>query len=146
MPSKFRLKGFQRLSEAIDDSLGHLERKTLDEVRLSGETSVRQIWEKMGGATAYTTIMTTLDRLYRKGLLNRRTAGRAFVYSAKYTVAEMERGVAQDVIGNLLDTNRGSVEPVLACIVDTVSERDRELLDDLERLVREKRIELDARK
>ncbi|MEO7539946.1 MAG: BlaI/MecI/CopY family transcriptional regulator [Pyrinomonadaceae bacterium] len=146
MPSKFRLKGFQRISEAIDDSLGQLERKTLGEVRLSGETSVRQIWEKMGGATAYTTIMTTLDRLYRKGLLNRRTVGRAFLYSAKYTVAEMERGVAQDVIGNLLDTNRGSVEPVLACIVDTVSERDRELLDDLERLVREKRIELDARK
>ena len=146
MPTKFRLKGFQRISEAIDDSLGQLERKTLDDVRQFGETSVRQIWDKTGRSIAYTTIMTTLDRLYRKGLLNRRMVGRAFVYTAKYSVEEMERGVAEDVIGNLLDTNRGSVEPVLACIVDTVSERDRMLLDDLERLVQEKRRELDARK
>ena len=146
MPTKFRLKGFQRISEAIDDSLGQLERKTLDDVRQFGETSVRQIWDKTDRSIACTTIMTTLDRLYRKGLLNRRMVGRAFVYTAKYSVEEMERGVAEDVIGNLLDTTRGSVEPVLACIVDTVSERDRMLLDDLERLVQEKRRELDARK
>ena len=146
MPTKFRLKGFQRISEAIDDSLGQLERKTLDDVRQFGETSVRQIWDKTDRSIAYTTIMTTLDRLYRKGLLNRRMVGRAFVYTAKYSVEEMERGVAEDVIGNLLDTTRGSVEQVLACIVDTVSERDRMLLDDLERLVQEKRRELDARK
>jgi hypothetical protein len=31
------------------------------------------------------------------------------------------------------------VEPVLACIVDTISERDRELLDELDRLVQEKK-------
>lgn len=146
MPSKFRLKGFQRLSEAIDDSLGQLERRTLDEVRLSGETTVRQIWQTMDGTIAYTTIMTTLDRLYRKGLLNRRTSGRAFVYSAKYTVEEMERGVVEDVIVKLLDSNTGSAEPVLSCIVDAVSERDRQLLDDLERLVKKKRLELDGPK
>ena len=35
-----------------------------------------------------------------------------------------------------------AVEPVLACIVDTISERDRELLDELDRLVQEKKKEL----
>jgi predicted transcriptional regulator len=144
MPSKFRLKGFQRLSEAIDDSLGQLERRTLDEVRRNGETTVRQIFKTMDGTIAYTTIMTTLDRLYRKGVLNRRTSGRAYVYWAKYTVEEMERGVAEDVIVNLLDSRAGSAEPVLSCIVDAVSERDRQLLDDLERLVQQKRRELDG--
>jgi predicted transcriptional regulator len=100
----------------------------------------------MGESTAYTTIMTTLDRLYRKGLLNRRKEGRAFYYSAKFSAGEIERGVAEDVIGSLLDTNTGPVEPVLACIVDAVSDRDRQFLDDLERLVREKRDELANRR
>jgi predicted transcriptional regulator len=147
MPSPiFRLRGYQRISDAVVDSLGRLERQVLSEVRRTGETSVRQVVDSLGQVTAYTTIMTTLDRLYRKGLLERRKEGRAFLYSAKFSAGELERGVAGDVIGNLLDSNTGSVEPVLACIVDAVSDRDRQFLDDLERLVREKRDELEARR
>ena len=146
MPSKFRLRGFQRLSDAIDSSLGKLERQCLAEVRLQGDTSVRQVYETLGGAIAYTTLMTTMDRLYRKGLLERTSLGRAFVYSAKYSVEEMERSVVEDMIGSLLETNTGAAEPLLACIVDAVSERDRQLLDELERLVREKREGLKERK
>src|SRR5580765_2981277 len=110
----FRLRGFQRISEAVVDSLGKLEQQTLAEVRRLGETSVRQVYQTMDESTAYTTIMTTLDRLYRKGLLNRRKEGRAFLYSAKFSVGELEIGVAEDVISSLLDTNTGPVEPVLA--------------------------------
>jgi hypothetical protein len=55
----------------------------------------------------------------------------------------MEQGVAKDVIEGLLGSDSAAgVEPVLACIVDAVSERDRELLDELDRLVKEKRREL----
>jgi hypothetical protein len=39
-------------------------------------------------------------------------------------------GVAQD---------RRAIEPLLSCFLDAVSERDRLLLDDLERLLKEKR-------
>ena len=143
---KFRLRGNRRLSDAVMASLGKLEHQAMGEIRLREEASVRQIWETMGGSIAYTTLMTTLDRLYKKGLLKRRKAGRAFLYSAKFSVGEMERSVAGEVIGTLLDNNIGPAEPVLACIVNAVSDRDRMLLDDLERLVREKRREMDARK
>lgn len=147
MPTpRFRLRGFRRLSDAVADSLGSLERQMLAQVRAKGEISVRQIWENSGETIAYTTIMTTLDRLYKKGLLNRRKVSRAFLYSAKYSAGEMERGIAGDVITDLLDTNIGPVEPILACIVDAVSDRDRQYLDELERLVSEKRRELEAAK
>ena len=147
MPTpNFRLRGFRRLSDAVIDSLGTLERQMFAEVRAHGEISVREVWEMLDETVAYTTIMTTLDRLYKKGLLSRRKVGRAFLYSAKYSVAEMERGVAKDVISNLLETSTGRVEPVLACIVDAVSDRDRMFLDELERLVREKRRDLEAGK
>ena len=144
--SKFRLHGSRRLSDAVIDSLGTLERQMLAEIRQNGETSVRQIWEDGGEKMAYTTIMTTLDRLYKKGLLNRRKVSRAFYYSAKYSMAEMEHGVAQDVITSLLETSMDRVEPVLACIVDAVSDHDRQYLDELERLVHEKRRELEDQK
>ena len=42
----------------------------------------------------------------------------------------------------MLGQGADGVEPVLACIVDTISERDRELLDELDRLVQEKKREL----
>lgn len=143
---KFRLRGSRPLSEAVIDSLGELERKMMAEIRKAGELSVRKVWEDDGKRMAYTTIMTTLDRLYKKGLLDRRKVSRAFVYKAKYSAAEMEQSVAEQVINTLLETSIDRVEPVLACIVDAVSERDRQYLDELERLVHEKRRELEAKK
>ncbi len=137
------LRGFIRPSEAIIASLGKLERETMNEVWKQKEVSVRVVETAFDERVAYTTIMTTLDRLYKKGLLKRRKEGRAFLYSPRYTPEELERGVTEDVISSLLDAGTERVEPVLACIVDTVSEHDRVLLDDLERLVREKRRSLE---
>ena len=143
--SKFRLRGFRRLSDAVIDSLGDLERKTLDQVRRLGETNVSTVCNNLERSYAYTTVMTTLDRLYKKGLLDRRKDGRAYLYSPKYSLEEMERGIAEDMVDSLLASGIGRVEPVLACIVDSVSERDRELLDELERLVKEKKAELNKK-
>jgi len=128
------------------DSLGDLERKTMDEVRRQGKVNVSRVISALDGSYAYTTVMTTLDRLYKKGLLDRKKEGRAYYYSAKYSREEMERSMAADVIDTLLHNSIGRVEPVLACIVDSVSERDLQLLDELERLVKEKRLELEKGK
>ena len=88
--------------------------------------------------------MTTLDRLYKKGLLARAKEGRAYLYSPRVTREEFERGVAEDVLGGLLDRTADGAEPLLACIVEAVSERDRALLDELQRLVEEKKRGLHA--
>lgn len=137
------MRGFRRLSDAVVDSLGELELKVLEEVRRSGESNVGSVCEGLDRSYAYTTVMTTLDRLYKKGLLTRTKSGRAFYYKAKHSAEELERGLTEDVMSTLLDVNPSRVTPVLACIVDSVSERDRELLDELERLVKEKRLELE---
>lgn len=139
---KFTLRGSRRPAEALMASLGKLERETMDHVWRLQEVSVRDVLAAVDGSLAYTTVMTTLDRLYKKGILDRRRSGRAFLYSPRFSPEELERGMAEDVIGSLLDTASGRVEPVLACIVDAMCERDTELLDELDRLVQEKRIEL----
>ena len=139
---RFLLRGFRRPSELASLALGHLERQVLEEIWRGGETSVRDIVITFNEKVAYTTVMTTLDRLYKKRLLSRRKDGRAFLYSPLVTRAEFEQGIAEDVIDGLLGGGTSGVEPVLACIVDAVSEHDRELLDELDRLIKEKRAEL----
>src|SRR6185369_17814514 len=91
---------------------------------------------------AYTTLMTTLDRLFKKNLLERRKDGRAFLYAPLVSPDTFDQGIKEDVIDGLLGHGADGVEQVLACIVDTISERDRELLDELDRLVQEKKKEL----
>ena len=142
---KFTIRGFKAPREAMLASLGTLERKTLEEVWRRKETNVREVVAALGDNFAYTTIMTTLDRLYKKGYLDRKKAGRAFSYTPRMSLEELRVGIAGDVIVGLIDGATKNVEPVLACIVDAVSDRDRELLDELERLVKEKKASLDNR-
>ena len=142
---RFLLRGFRRPAEVASLALGKLEREVLEQAWQRGEVSVRDIYRVFEERIAYTTLMTTLDRLYKKQILARRKDGRAFLYSAAFSREEFEHGIREDVIDGLFDTSAGTIQPILACIVDTVSQRDRELLDELDRLVKEKKRELQRR-
>ena len=139
---RFLLRGFRRPREVASLALGKLERQVLDRAWQRGEVTVRDIYIAFDEKVAYTTLMTTLDRLYKKQLLDRRKDGRAFLYAPAVTREEFEHGIREDVIDGLLGSGAEGIEPILACIVDTLSERDRESLDELARLVREKKREL----
>lgn len=138
----FTLRGFRRPREAVASALGRLEREVMNITWQRGEITVRDVFQAFKERVAYTTLMTTLHRLYKKGVVDRRKRGRAFLYSPRVSPMEFEQGVAKDLIEGLIDRSVDRVEPLLACIVDTVSERDRALLDALDRLVREKKQEL----
>jgi len=122
--------------------LGAVERETLEKIWSLGEVSVHDMVEAFGDKLAYTTVMTTLDRLFKKGFLTRRKVSRAYHYAAKNSRAEMELGIARSLIANVMDSTSRNAQPVLAFLVDIVSEHDRDLLDDLDRLIQEKRKEM----
>jgi len=140
--SRFLLRGFRRPREIACFALGKLERQVLEEIWRLGEVTVRDVYRAFDERIAYTTLMTTLDRLFKKNLLARRKDGRAFLYAALVSQEDLDRGIKEDVVDGLLGQGADGVEPILACIVDTLSERDRELLDELERLVQEKKREM----
>jgi len=108
------------------------------------EVTVRDCCQQLGSGIAYATVMTTMDRLFKKGLLARRKAGRAFVYRASATRHEMEGAVASELVQSLLQRDGSEPLPILSFLVDAVSDRDRALLGELERLVREKRLALES--
>jgi predicted transcriptional regulator len=139
---EFTLRGFKKAREAIISEFGELEREVMRLAWRDGEVSVREVLHALGDDRAYTTVMTTLDRLFRKGLVTRRKSGRAFLYSPRVTREEFERGLAEDVLDGLFSRTAGEAEPLLACIVEAVGEHDREWLDELDRLVKLKKQEL----
>lgn len=136
---KFTLRGFKRPREAVNLALGALEREVMEEIWKRGEASVREIHTAFGNRAAYTTLMTTLNRLHKKKLLNRRKEGLAFFYAPSISREEFEQTIAREVIAGLLGRD---AEPVLACIVEAVSERDDSLLAELDRLIKQKRRKL----
>jgi len=121
--------------------LGPLEQELLSALWMRGSATVREMLDAGGINLAYTTVMTTLDRLYKKQLLNRIFEGRAFRYSPRYTQEELEKAAVGETIRQLLGSREAAALP-LSYLVEAVSEHDAGLLDDLQRLLDEKRREL----
>ncbi|HSM86527.1 MAG TPA: BlaI/MecI/CopY family transcriptional regulator [Candidatus Limnocylindrales bacterium] len=120
------------------ERLGSLETEVMDRLWARGELSVRELHEEVAGRLAYTTIMTTLDRLYKKGLLQRRKQGRAFHYSPAMTEQQYREQLTEHIFGIVLHDGKNS-NAVLSRFVDAVSDTDRQMLDRLEELVKAKR-------
>lgn len=127
-------------------ALGHLEVTVMDILWARGESSVRDVIQSLGRPLAYTTVMTTLDRLYKKGLLSRRKSERAFHYSPRWSRQEWEHKRAGDLVARFLAGPKSSGELLISCLVEAVGRQDEALLDELERKIRMKRRELSRRK
>jgi predicted transcriptional regulator len=126
----------RRKSPGLAAVFGALELRVLEALWRRGTGTVRDLCDDFPAA-AYTTLMTTMERLHKKGVLHREKSGRAFIYQPVSTRAELESGLITRAIQPLLSSD--SARPVLSCFVDEVSRHDERLLDELERLVQEKR-------
>src|SRR5579862_1726558 len=121
--------------------LGPLERKLLEEVWSRQSVTVRELVAGGKIRLAYTTVMTTLDRLYKKGLLDRAAEGKAFRYSCRCAPKEVPQLAAVTNMQRWIAT--GDVSSLhLSCFVEAIGEHDARLLDELRALVENKRREL----
>ncbi len=126
-------------------ALGTLELELMEILWASGESSVRDVVPRLSRPLAYTTVMTTLDRLFKKGLLDRRKSDRAFVYSPHLSRQEWERERAGSLVTGFLAGPHLSRQLLLSCLLDAVGEHDAKLLDELEKKIRSRRKELSRR-
>ncbi len=126
-------------------ALGHLEIRVMEIVWAHGESNVRDVIQRLARPLAYTTVMTTLDRLFKKGLLERRKAERAFFYAPRLSQREWEQQRADELVAGFLAGPERAGELLISCLVEAVGEHDEELLNELERKIKLKREELDRR-
>ena len=103
---------------------GELEAAVLAVLQAAGSPlSPGEVRDRLGGDLAYTTVVTILSRLHGKGVLDRRKAGRAFLYAP---VAD-EPGLAARRMAQMLDAEPDR-EAVLARFVSGLSDADEHLL------------------
>src|SRR5262249_564737 len=124
--------------------LGPLEKRVLDVLWLRPEPICVRDLQPAFSKMAYTTLMTTLDRLYRKGLLERTKRGRAFFYHPKMPRPGFESKMVADALTKAIAGGL-SLRSLLVSLVDTVADRDHRLLEELDRLVRARLAEAEPR-
>jgi predicted transcriptional regulator len=119
--------------------LGRLESQVMDCLWRSDEAlSVRDVSQRLNGPWAYTTLMTTLDRLFKKGLLTREPKSRAFVYRARLTRADLGVRALRTAVSDI-EAGAPNRDLAIAALVDAIESHDPGWLDSLDRLVKEKK-------
>ncbi len=128
-----------RRAHDLENLFGTLETRVLDALwKQFSPQSVRDLHPQFPGV-AYTTLMTTLDRLHRKGVLDREKSGRAYVYRTRQTREGLLSGLAGEALEAVFGARATELKPILSFFVETVSREDHESLAALEKLVVERR-------
>ena len=144
MPLTLQLRHQKNAAEALRTGgsvLGPLETRLLELLWAQRRPATVRHIRRALPELAYTTIMTTLDRLYRKGLLLRDKDGRAFAYAPRCTRAELLSELISGHVADLLGAaEEGTV--LLSTLVRTVGRTDAALLDELDALVQAERLKL----
>src|SRR5579875_1430515 len=122
--------------------LGHLETSIMEILWRDGELNVRDVVARLDRPLAYTTVMTTLDRLFKKKFLERRKRDRAFAYCPRITREEWQNKMPATGSGLWLAARSGLSSLLMSSLVDAFGQHDAKLLDELERRIQNKRAEL----
>ena len=135
---KIALRGFRPGARGAGHVLGELESAVMEILWFEAAQTVNDVEERLRDkrSIAHTTVLTTLDRMYRKGYLTREKQAKAFVYSPSYTRSEFGRTMTQEVLGALIGH---STETAVSTFVDLIG-NDPSALDQLEAKIREKRL------
>ncbi|MDW8033332.1 MAG: BlaI/MecI/CopY family transcriptional regulator [Nitrososphaerota archaeon] len=119
--------------------LGPLEANVIEILWSSKKPlTVREVYEKLRQERkiAYTTIMTTMDRLYDKGLLDRRAekgrGGVFYIYWPKFEKNSFKKSVVHEVLNSLIE-NFGEI--VASYFVERIPFDDQELKKKFERIL-----------
>ncbi len=91
----------------VPPRLHELEALVMEEVWRLESATVREVMEALNeGASksrAYTTVMTIMDRLHRKGLLDRRSERNTYIYTPRLSRDEYADARAQTEVGALVE-------------------------------------------
>ncbi|CAN5238393.1 BlaI/MecI/CopY family transcriptional regulator [soil metagenome] len=129
------IRRFDLDAQGLARVVGELEARILEVVWARGTVTVREVTEALGPSSHHKTIMTIMNRMVEKGLLNRQALGqgRTFTYNAASDRETFMSQVVSRVIAGLM-TDFG--QPTMAHFVEGIGS---EQLAELEALIQRKR-------
>lgn len=118
--------------------LGALELNVLEYIWHRGRGDAKGIHQDLHGRRriALSTVQSTLDRLFRKGLLARSKVSHAYIYKSAVTREALIADMIRDIITNLAG---GSLEPAVSGFIDLADGTDEETLEMLEQMIAQRR-------
>ena len=124
-------------------ALGRLEIAVLDRLWDAGQSDVSSMHEAVGvpRGLVRNTIQSTLERLVRKGLAERSKAGRAYAYRARVTRAQWLSAALAELTRRI-----PGVDPplLMSSFVEFAERAGNDTLEELELLVRRRRLEIES--
>ncbi len=121
------------------DHFGELQRAVIEVVWELGEASVRQVWKRLcrKKELAYTTILTSMQRLERAGWLKHRVEGKKNVYLPTRTRAQAGAKSVRKFVQGMFN---GNALLLFRQLVEQGELSDEEL-QELQKLINKKRKE-----
>jgi predicted transcriptional regulator len=128
-------------SNVMSHSLGELELLVLEVLWKTPHLDARSVSEKLPpeNIPSLSTVQSTLERLYKKNLVDRLKHRHAYTYFASVSRPSLLARLMSDVIHLLHD---GKMETILSSFVNVAADLDEGSLNDLEALIRKKRAEI----
>jgi len=103
-----------------------------------GNSTVREVYEELlrGRKIAYTTVMTMMGTLEKKGRLRKSEQGRAYVYTPVEPETKVVGSMVQEFVKRVFN---GSAKPLLVHLVESM-DADGEQLEEIRSLLKEKKL------
>jgi len=123
-------------------ALGSLEKEIMDILWSSEDESVREVYLRLKKTrtVAYTTVMTIMMRLSKKGYLKRKKQGNAYIYTAKKTKSQAVKDLVKYAFKNLTEEFGEVALAAFADEVDSISVKKKQKLSSrLKKQINEKR-------
>ncbi len=133
---KIRFGSFRPGESGARKGLGDLESDIMELIWLRDLSTVREVhgFLEQKRPIAYTTVMTVMGRLADKGILLRERDGKQYLYRPAISKDEFNESMFNSLLSDLGDNKVA----LLSYFVENVT-TDKETLDELERLIKEKR-------
>lgn len=131
------ITSFRPSGKELSKLFGELEAKVMDILWKEGEATARVVFERVrdeGRRLSYSTIKTVLERLAKKGILEKELQARAYVYRSRFGREEFTRSAVRQIIDSLLAS---FADPVVSCFVDSLSSNHPERVARLLQMIEE---------
>lgn len=125
-------------SNILPNTLGELELGVMEALWQEQHLDAKAVCARIPRSrkSSLSTVQSTLERLYRKGLVARHKQGHAYQYCASVSRANLLGRMMGDVIHLLHD---GRLETILSSFVNVAADMDERSLAELEALIARKK-------
>jgi predicted transcriptional regulator len=137
-------KNFRLGRKGLGRTFGDIERAIMDLLWSRSRITGKEVFKSLSQEReiALTTVLTVLERLVKKGLVNKKKGDIAYLFSPACTRDEFTEGVSQEVLKGVFEISGGSAT---ASFVDILADTDPDELDRLSLLIKQKKEELEKK-